>query len=118
MDSVRTWADVRDAARAYYLLLTRKPIVGEYYNIGGTTTKTVKEMLDYLISLSPMKNLIKIVVDSNRLRPIDADLQVPDTSKFNQHTGWVPEISFEETMEDLLNYWRNKIKSGRKFLIR
>jgi len=47
LDSVRTWADVRDAVRAYYLLLTRKPIVGEYYNIGGTTTKTVKEMLDY-----------------------------------------------------------------------
>ena len=74
-------------------------------------------MLDYLLSKSIVKN-IKIVTDQKRLRPIDADLQIPNTEKFKNHTGWEPKISFEETMDDLLEYWRNKVKSGRKFLTR
>ena len=74
-------------------------------------------MLEHLISLSTVEN-IQVVVDPARLRPIDADLQVPDTSKFTEHTGWKPEISFEKTMLDLLNYWREQVSSGRKFLIR
>lgn len=118
LDSLRTWSDVRDAVRAYYLLLTENPIVGEYYNIGGTTTKTVQEMLDYLISQSTRREEIEVRVDPERLRPIDADLQVPNTSKFSNHTGWKPEIDFEQTMVDLLDYWRDKIKSGRNFLVR
>ena len=56
--------------------------------------------------------------DKNRLRPIDADLQVPDTTKFKKHTGWEPQIKFEQTMNDLLDYWRTRISSGRKFLRR
>ena len=75
------------------------------------------EMLEYLLGLSTVKN-IQIVQDAERLRPIDADLQVPDTSKFTKHTGWKPEISFEKTMQDLLQYWRNQIKSGKNYLIR
>ena len=44
---------------------------------------------------------------------------MPDISKFKKHTGWKPQIKFETTMKDLLNYWRNKVqKEGRKFLIR
>ena len=117
LDSLRTWSDVRDAVRAYYLLVTKDPIPGEYYNIGGSYSCSVKDMLNYLISLSTCKN-IKIEVDPDRLRPIDADLQVPDTSKFKSHTGWEPQISFEKTMEDLLNYWREMISSDKKFLMR
>ena len=117
LDSLRTWADVRDAVRAYYMLVTINPIAGEYYNIGGNYSCSVRDMLDYLISQSSVSN-VKIEVEQERLRPIDADLQVPDTSKFRNHTNWYPEISFEKTMTDLLNYWRNKIKSGRKFLSR
>ena len=74
-------------------------------------------MLHYLISLSTVKN-ITIELDSDRLRPIDADLQVPNTAKFHKHTNWQPEIPFEKTMLDLLNYWRDKIKNGNQFLIR
>ena len=48
--------------------------------------------------------------DKKRLRPIDADLQVPDTRKFIKHTGWKPKISFEKTMDDLLDYWRKRVK--------
>jgi len=117
LDSLRTWSDVRDAARAYYLLVTENPVGGEYYNIGGSFSCTVGEMLDHLISLSTVKN-IEVQVEETRLRPIDADLQVPDTSKFKSHTGWEPEISFETTMLDLLNYWRDRINSGQKFLSR
>ena len=75
-------------------------------------------MLDYLISLSTHKDSIEVVTEESRLRPIDADLQVPDTSKFTNHTGWKPEITFEETLKDLLDYWRLKIQSGRNYLVR
>jgi len=117
LDSLRTWSDVRDAVRAYYLLVTENPQAGEYYNIGGSYTCTVREMLEHLISLSTIKD-IKIEVDPDRLRPIDADLQVPDTSKFKKHTGWEPQISFDKTMKDLLEYWRQQVKTGRRFLTR
>ncbi|WP_152395472.1 GDP-mannose 4,6-dehydratase [Paenibacillus guangzhouensis] len=117
LDSLRTWADVRDAVRAYYMLVTVNPIAGEYYNIGGTYTCSVRDMLNTLVSMSSVKD-IKIETDPERIRPIDADLQVPNTSKFKNHTGWAPEIPFETTMEDLLNYWRDRIKMGQNFLTR
>jgi GDPmannose 4,6-dehydratase len=118
LDSLRTFADVRDAVRAYYMLVTVNPIAGEYYNIGGQYTCTIKEMLDHLVSLSTMKEKIRVETDPERLRPIDADLQVPNTAKFEKHTGWKPEISFEKTMQDLLDYWREQVKSGKVFLQR
>ena len=117
LDSLRTWTDVRDAVKAYYLLVTENPTSGEYYNIGGSFSCTIKEMLEYLMSQSTNKD-IKVEVDPERLRPIDADLQVPDTGKFTSHTGWRPEISFEKTMNDLLSYWREKVSTGRTFLAR
>ena len=116
LKSLRTWADVRDAVKSYYMLVTIKPTPGEYYNIGGSFSCTVEDMLHHLISISTKKDEIKIEIDPERLRPIDADLQVPDTTKFQSHTGWKPEIPFEKTMEDLLNYWRERIKKGEKFL--
>jgi len=117
LDSLRTWSDVRDAVRAYYLLVTVNPISGETYNIGGTYSCTVRKMLDHLLNLSTRKD-IEVEVDPERLRPIDADLQVPDISKFRQHTGWEPKISFEQTMQDLLNYWRERIDAGANLLAR
>lgn len=111
LNSMRTWADVRDAARAYHMLVTINPIAGEYYNIGGTYSCSVGEMLDSLLALSTSKN-IKIETDPDRIRPIDADLQIPDTTKFKKHTGWEPEIPFEKTMQDLLDYWREQVRSG------
>ena len=117
LDSMRTWSDVRDAVRAYHMLVTVNPIAGEYYNIGGTFSCTIRDMLDYLLSKSTKKN-IKIETDPERLRPIDADLQIPDTTKFSSHTGWSPLISFEQTMDDLLDYWRVSVKTKRNFLTR
>lgn len=118
LDSLRTFADVRDAVKAYYILVTKNPIAGEYYNIGGTYSCTIGKMLNYLISISSAKDKIKIETDQERIRPIDADLQVPDTAKFTKHTGWKPEITFEQTMQDLLDYWRHRVNKGEKFLTR
>jgi len=117
LESLRTFADVRDAVRAYYMLVTVKPTPGSYYNIGGAYTCTVGDMLKKLLSLSARKD-ITVKTDAERLRPIDADLQVPNTDKFKAHTGWQPEISFDQTMQDLLNYWRERIKTGQPFLTR
>jgi GDPmannose 4,6-dehydratase len=119
LKSLRTIADVRDAVRAYFMLVTINPIAGEYYNIGGQNTSEVGEILDHLISISLIKDELKIEIDSDRLRPIDADLQVPNTNKFTKHTGWKPELSFEQTMKDLLDYWRTRVRlEGDKFLQR
>jgi GDP-mannose 4,6-dehydratase len=115
--SLRTFADVRDAVRAYYMLVTVNPIPGAYYNIGGTYTCTIQSMLETLIAMSTVKN-IRVETDPDRLRPIDADLQVPNTEKFRLATGWQPEIAFEDSMRDLLNYWRDRIRAGQNFLTR
>lgn len=117
LQSLRTYADVRDAVRAYYMLVTIDPVAGEYYNIGGSYTCKVGETLDTLLSFSYAKDRIKVIVDSERLRLIDADLQVPDCRKFKDHTGWEPVIPYEQTMKDLLDYWRKRVKKGN-FLTR
>ena len=119
LKSLRTVADVRDAVHAYYLLVTKNPIAGEYYNIGGQHTAEIGEILNHLISISAISNKLTVEVDPDRLRPIDADLQVPNTGKFERHTGWKPTYTFEQTMQDLLDYWRHKVNSeGNRFLQR
>ena len=119
LKSMRTVADVRDAVRAYHLLVTVDPQPGAYYNIGGTHSCTVEEILHTLMQMSSKANELRIEVDPERLRPIDADLQVPNTSKFQAHTGWAPQIPFETTMADLLGYWRQRIAlEGDRFLVR
>ncbi len=109
LDSLRTIADVRDAVRAYHMLLTVNPDPGAVYNIGGTHTCKVGDILSTLLGLSGTR--AKLELDPARLRPLDADLQVPDTSKFTEHTGWKPEIPFERTMSDLLDFWRARVKT-------
>lgn len=117
--SLRTIADVRDAVRAYFMLVTVRPTPGAYYNIGGNHTCTIQDVLDTLISFSSRKDDIRVEVDPDRLRPIDADLQVPNTAKFHAHTGWKPEIPYQKTLLDLLDYWRSRVaKEGDRFLTR
>ncbi|MBI5367742.1 MAG: GDP-mannose 4,6-dehydratase [Planctomycetes bacterium] len=118
LESLRTWSDVRDAARAYHLLVTVNPTPGAYYNIGGAFSCTVGKALEHLLSLSPRRAEIRVETEAARLRPLDADLQVPDTTKFFRHTGWRPEIPFETTMRDLLAYWRDRVNAGQEFLTR
>lgn len=118
LQSLRTYADVRDAVRAYYMLVTVDPVPGEYYNIGGTYTCEVGDTLNTLISYSTIADRIRIEIDPARLRPIDADLQVPDCRKFKAHTGWEPEVPYEKTMHDLLDYWRDRVVKGHALLTR
>jgi GDP-mannose 4,6-dehydratase len=109
LDSMRTFADVRDAVNAYHLALEADLPAGSTFNIGGNHSCTVGEMLNYLIELSTQTG-IQIKEDPNRMRPVDADLQIPDVSAFVQATGWQPKISFAQTMEELLSYWRARVR--------
>ena len=119
LESLRTIADVRDAVRAYFLLVTVNPAPGEYYNIGGKHSVSIGGLLQDLITLSSVADSLEVEIDKGRLRPIDADLQVPDTGKFHAHTGWKPEIAYEDTIRDLLNYWRDRVRQeGDTFLVR
>ena len=108
LNSIRTWADVRDAVKAYHILV-RKGKPGEVYNIGGNTVKTIGEALDYLISLSPMRKEIIKESDPKLVRKVDVNLQIVDISKFQKETGWIPEIPFEETLSEVLRYWREHV---------
>lgn len=109
LDSIRTYLDIKDAIKAYWLLIT-KCSPGEVYNIGGRETMSVGEMLNKLLKLSKIKD-ISIEVDPERLRPSDVTLQIPCIDKFVRATGWQPEIEFEQTLEDIVNYWRNYYKN-------
>lgn len=105
LDSVRTIIDVRDAMRAYWdAVLHCEP--GEAYNIGGPTTISVGELLDMLKKLA--KTDIPSGVNPALLRPADVTLQIPNCDKFFKATGWKPQYSFEESVEHLLNYWRDR----------
>lgn len=107
LNSVRTFADVRDVVRAYWLLL-EKCLPGEVYNIGGDRTMTVGEMLEMLKSMAKCE--INHRIDSRLLRPSDVTLQIPNTDKFKKATGWSPSIPIEKTLSDLLDYHRQKIR--------
>ena len=107
LDSVRTFADVRDAVRAYWLL-TEKCKPGEVYNIGGTETMTIREMMQKLLKISGHDDIVA-KQDPSLMRPSDVTLQIPDNTKFFKATGWKPEIPFEQTLKDLLNYWRERV---------
>jgi GDP-D-mannose dehydratase len=74
-------------------------------------------MLDTLLAKSTLRGS-GVEVDPDRLRPIDADLQVPDVRKFTAHTGWAPEYDYDRTINDLLTYWRERVARGTRFLAR
>lgn len=109
LKSVRTFCDVRDAVRAYWLL-SQKCTYGEVYNIGGNRTMTIGEALDILLSFSDTE--FKVEVDPKLLRPSDVTLQISSTDKFHKETGWIPEIPLEKTLEDMLKYWREELKNN------
>lgn len=108
LKSVRTFCDVRDAVKAYWIMVHKcKP--GEVYNIGGNRTLTINEALKILLSFTNKK--FKIRVDASLLRPTDVTLQIPCIDKFKKETGWEPKIPLEKTLKDLLDYWRDELKS-------
>ena len=105
LESVRTLIDARDAMRAYWeAVLYCQP--GEVYNIGGTTTMTVGECLQRLIAMSTVP--IPTRSAPLLLRPADVTLQIPCVDKFIKETEWEPWHPFEESLKDLLEYWRRE----------
>lgn len=108
LEAHRDWTDVRDMVKGY-LLSVEKGEPGEVYNICTGKAIKVGDMLDLLISMSTVKHKIKIIEDPTRMRPSDVPVLLGDCSKFQKRTGWKVEIPFEKTMEDLLNYWRDRV---------
>lgn len=108
LEAKRDFVDVRDIVKAYWIAV-EKCKFGEPYNVCSGKTRSIQSVLDILLNLSTAKD-IKVEQDSTRMRPSDVPVLMGDSSKFKEATGWNPEIPFEKTMEDLLNYWREKIR--------
>lgn len=106
LEAVRDFTDVRDMVRAYWLAVTRGT-PGAVYNIASGQGITIQELLDRLISLSQVE--VRVEVDPDRLRPSDVEVLVGDAGKFRGDTGWEPEIPFDQTLSDTLQYWRDRL---------
>ena len=106
LEAQRDWTDVRDMVGGY-LAAVQKCDPGEVYNICSGKAVKVADMLNLLLSYSKMK--VETKEDPARMRPSDVPVLIGDNTKFVQKTGWKPEIPFEKTMEDLLNYWRERV---------
>jgi len=108
LDAIRDFTDVRDMVRGYNLAL-EKGIPGERYNICSGKGYKIKEVLDMFLEMTDKK--IELENDPERMRPSDVPILIGDNSRFREQTGWKPEIAFEKTLRDLLDYWRNQIKA-------
>lgn len=110
LESKRDFLDVRDVVRGYWLLLQKgKP--GEVYNLCSGRAVTIQEILNILLNLSKVK--IDVEQDPKRMRPSDVPLILGDSSKILREVGWKAEIPLEQTLEDVLNYWRQSINQNR-----
>lgn len=103
----RDFTDVRDVVRAYGLLL-QHGIAGETYNVGSGHAIKIEDILHQILLQS--KVTIQVEVDAAKLRPVDVPIIEADTTKLYQCTKWKPEISIDETISDVLEYWRNQIQ--------
>lgn len=116
LESTRTYQDARDAIRAYFKLFiamesgTIQP--GAYFNIAGEEAFKLNQIIELLLGLSTRQD-IKIQVDPDRLRPIDANYQMFDNTKIKSAIEWKPEIPVTKMLKDLLDHWRSEIAKGK-----
>ena len=109
LEAERDFTHVRDMVRAYYLLLEHgQP--GEAYNLGQGEPNSIQKLLDLLLTFSDID--IQVRIDPARLRPSNVPVSYADISKLRAATNWAPQISFEQSLRDVLEYWRQKI-TGR-----
>lgn len=106
LEAVRDFTDVRDTVRAYWLAL-EKGEPGEVYNICSGRGFAIRELLDLL--LKRVRIPVEVQVDPERLRPSDVPILVGDCTKFRERTGWAPRIPLEQTLEEILDYWRKQL---------
>lgn len=106
LDARRDITDVRDTVRAYEALAERgQPHLP--YNVCSGRARTMRELLDILLSLSRVR--VRVEVDASRLRPSDNPLIAGRHDRLTRDTGWTPEIPIEQTLADLLDYWRARV---------
>ncbi|MGG1553530.1 GDP-mannose 4,6-dehydratase [Paenibacillus ferrarius] len=109
LEAQRDFTDVRDIVRAYYLLLsTASTSFGDVYNVCSGVPVTIRSILDKLLSLSEQS--IEVIIDTNKLRPIDIPLYIGNNQKIKQLTNWSPEYTLDATLFDVLDYMRAKNK--------
>jgi GDP-4-dehydro-6-deoxy-D-mannose reductase len=104
---IRDFLDVRDVVKAYYLLL-EKSDPGELYNICSGTGRSIKEIIDILSNLLNIQ--IEIEIDKEKIRPNDNKIIIGDNAKIIEKTGWHPQISFEDSLRDIIIYWKQILK--------
>lgn len=106
LDAIRDFTDVRDVVRAYRLL-NEKGHTGEIYNVGSGTAHSIRDVLETLIRFA--RRDVVICQDPARMRPSDLPVMQSDSSKLIRHTGWVPSMTFEYSLRDTLQSWRDSI---------
>jgi GDP-4-dehydro-6-deoxy-D-mannose reductase len=105
----RDYSDVRDIVRGYWILLERgEP--GEVYNLCSGRSWTIQQVLDFYLQEARIKD-ITVQTDPARMRPSDVMILEGDPSKIAK-LGWKVEIPFEQTLRDLLAYWRQRIPTS------
>jgi GDP-4-dehydro-6-deoxy-D-mannose reductase len=110
LEAQRDFTDVRDMVRAYYLAVTQgEP--GQVYNLGSGRAHAIQELLDILLSNSKVE--INVEPDPSRMRPSDVPVVRCDATKFHALTGWTPQISFETSLRDVLDYWRAQMREEK-----
>jgi len=105
LDATRDFTDVRDVVRAYALAV-EKCNPGEHYNICSEKTWRIGDVLDMLLRMSTAE--IRVKQDPARMRPSDVPILLGDCRKFRDITGWSPSFTLEQSMKDILDYWRQK----------
>lgn len=111
LEAIRDFTDVRDMVRAYWAAVTKgRP--GEVYNIATGEGISIRALLDKILGLSNVH--VRVEVDPDRLRPSDVEILIGDSSKFRADTGWAPRIPFDQTVQDLLDYWRDMMARRKR----
>ena len=106
LSAKRDFTDVRDVVRAYGLLASHGA-KGETYNVGRGHAFEIREILDKIISMSTKS--IEGKIDQAKIRPVDVPIIEADITKIQQATGWAPEISIDDTLREVLDYWRANV---------
>ncbi|MFH1455787.1 MAG: GDP-mannose 4,6-dehydratase [archaeon] len=108
LEAKRDFTDVRDVVRAY-LLIVERGTPGEVYNIcsGPASTFSMQQVLDKLLAMSTVQ--VEVKIDPARVRPSDVPLLSGDCSKMKELTGWEPRYTFDQTLRDILEYWRKRV---------
>jgi GDP-4-dehydro-6-deoxy-D-mannose reductase len=110
LEPQRDFSDVRDVVRGYHAALT-KGEPGEVYNLGSEQARSIGELLDGLLSMASVP--LKVEQDQARLRPADVSVMVSDCSRLRARTGWQVVIPFEKSLQDVLDYWRERVRDRR-----